>query len=209
MIQVKDIFQHLCLVKNKFLETIKIQDGVVYNMPYHQKRFEEVLRYFSIDTIPQLFNIINPPKNGLFRCRIVYDPMALSSMEVTYTPYEKRAIKSFKIIVDDTIEYRFKYLDRTHIDKLFEQRDECDEILIVKNGFVCDTSIANIAFYIDGMWKTPKAPLLKGTTRERLLFEKKMEEVDIKVEDLWHVQNIALMNAMIDFDTIDSFHFHF
>jgi 4-amino-4-deoxychorismate lyase len=206
---VRDTSQRLFLVKNKFLETIKIEDGVVYNMPYHQQRFEEVLHFFLVYQAPLLVNLIKPPKIGLFRCRIVYDPKALDLIEILYIPYAKRAIKSFKIITDNAIEYSFKYVDRTDIDTLFAKKGDCDEILIVKNGLVCDTSIANIAFYIDGAWLTPKTPLLKGTARQRFLEQKKIKEIDMKVEDLSHVKYVALMNAMIDFDTLDSFHFHF
>ena len=70
---------------------------------------------------------------------------------------------------------------------------------------VTDTSIANIALYNDGLWFTPKKPLLEGTTRARLLNAGKIIEKDIAVEDLNNYSRVALMNAMIDFDIITKY----
>jgi len=73
--------------------------------------------------------------------------------------------------------------------------------------FVTDTSIANIAFYDNGMWKTPKNPLLKGTTRARLIDEGKLIEADIRVNELRNFSKVALLNAMIDFDVLQECEF--
>ncbi len=45
-------------------------------------------------------------------------------------------------------------------------------------------------------------PLLKGTTRARLLKEKRLFEEDIHLKDLDRFSGFALMNAMIDFDVV-------
>jgi len=74
--------------------------------------------------------------------------------------------------------------------------------LIVKNSLITDTSIANIAFFDSIRWVTPALPLLKGTTREKLLREGKIFEENIHVDDLERFSKVALMNAMIDFDII-------
>ena len=95
-------------------------------------------------------------------------------------------------------------IDRKEIDKLFEKRGKADDILIVKNGFITDTSIANIAFFDGKKWFTPKTCLLRGTTRERLLKEKKIFEKDIRVEDIKRYKKIALLNAMIGFYIVEN-----
>ena len=105
---------------------------------------------------------------------------------------------------DDTIEYAKKSTDRERIDTLFELREECDDILIVKNGHITDTSIANIALYKEGLWYTPTSPLLRGTTRQRLLESGFLHTTDIKVQDLHKYSKIALLNAMVDFDIISN-----
>ena len=56
-----------------FLETIKILDGEIFHISYHQKRYENTLSKFNILKTDQLKDFLNPPKDGLYRCRVVYD----------------------------------------------------------------------------------------------------------------------------------------
>lgn len=177
----------------KFLETIKAKDGVVYNIEYHQNRY---------GGSRNLLDYLNPPNDGLYRCRVVYDD---NSIEVTYHPYQKRVIKSLKLVYDDAITYDKKSLNRTKLDALFEQKGFCDDVLIVKDSLITDTTIANVAFLsTDGIWYTPKTPLLKGTTRARYLDKGLLKEADISPNDLENFKKVALLNAMIDFDIISS-----
>ncbi len=188
-------------MSSTFLETIKIVDGEIFNLEYHQKRYEGVLEALGIKEIQKLEEFINPPEWGLYRCRLVYD---IGNIEVTFHEYKKRDIATLKLIFENEIEYTHKSTAREDIDALFEQREEGDDILIIKDLFVTDTSIANIAFYThEGEWVTPKNPLLKGTTRARLLDEGKLTEADIKVHELRSFSKVALLNAMIDFDILD------
>ena len=188
-------------MSSTFLETIKIVDGEIFNLEYHQKRYEGVLEALGIKEIQKLEEFINPPEWGLYRCRLVYD---IGNIEVTFHEYKKRDIATLKLIFENEIEYTHKSTAREDIDTLFEQREEGDDILIIKDLFVTDTSIANIAFYThEGEWVTPKNPLLKGTTRARLLDEGKLTEADIKVHELRSFSKVALLNAMIEFDILD------
>jgi len=186
-------------VSKKYLETIKALDGVCYHLEYHQRRLEGVLNSLNAEQKYKLSSLLLPPKKGLFRCRVVYDE---EQIEISYIPYQKREIKSLKIVASNKIEYSDKYADRSSIDKLFMKKEQCDDILIVKNSLITDTSIANIAFFDGAVWLTPKTPLLYGTTRERLLNESKIVEQDIKIEDINGFLKVALMNAMIDFAII-------
>ena len=191
-------------MNSSYIETIKAVDGEIFHIEYHQKRYESVLSSFGIDEYKNLSEFLDPPKWGVYRCRVVYDSKSIS---VNYYEYKKRDITRLKLIFNNEIEYRFKSIDREGIDTLFSQKDEGDEILIIKNLLITDTSIANIAFYKDGIWFTPKNPLLKGTTRERLLCEGKIVEDDIKVQELRSFSKVALLNAMIDFDVLERFEF--
>ena len=188
-------------MSKKFLETIKIEDGKIFHLSYHQRRVEEVFHSFGKSGMLHLEEFIeNIPPEGLYRCRVVYD-LALR-VWVEFIPYVKREVKTLKPIFDDSISYDKKYLNREVIDALFGEKGNCDDILIVKNGFICDTSIANIALYDNNHWVTPKEPLLKGTTRRRYIEEGLLEEKEIKFGDIGNFSKIALMNAMIDFDII-------
>ena len=195
MIQVRDILVQNSLVNKKFLETIRIEDGKIFHLDYHQLRLNESIKSSEII----LKELILPPQKGLYRCRVVYDE---KSYEVSYHPYIKRSIKSLKLIDGKDIQYDKKYLDRSAIDALVSQKESADDILIVKNGLITDTSIANIAFLYKNEWITPQEPLLYGTTRRRLLAQNKIITVQISYEDILKFEGIALMNAMIDFDII-------
>ena len=81
----------------------------------------------------------------------------------------------------------------------------CDEIIIVKNNLICDTSKANIAIFLNKEWLTPKIPLLKGTTMQRYINNGTLKQKDITVDMLKQSSKIALLNAMIDFDIINNF----
>ena len=188
-------------MSSTFLETIKIVDGEIFNLEYHQSRYESVLEALGAKKIQNLKDFINPPAWGLYRCRLVYD---MDNIEVTFHEYKKREIATLKLIFENDIEYPNKATAREDIDALFEVREEGDDILIIKDLFVTDTSIANVAFQTKkGEWVTPKNPLLKGTTRARLLDEGKIIEADIKVHELRSFSKVALLNAMIDFDILD------
>lgn len=186
-------------MNKKYLETIKIIDGVAQNLEYHQRRLEGVLATLKESQHYSLSELLDPPKKGLYRCRFVYDSISFTQ---EYFEYTKRQVNSLKLIIDNSVEYSKKYKNRDTLNALFEQREHCDDILIVQDGFVRDTSIANIAFYDGKEWVTPEKPLLKGTCRQRMLESGKITTATIRVEDIMHFKRVALMNAMIDFDII-------
>ncbi len=180
-----------------YFETIACKDFEVHYLSFHQERMAKTVG-INFD----LREYIYPPTNQLYKCKVLYNSDGI--LEIEYDLYKKREINSFQLVFDDSIEYSKKALNRTSIDLLFDQKGEADEIIIIKNGLVTDTSIANIAILHDERWLTPKLPLLEGTTRKRLLNEGKVFEVNITPTMLKNADKIALMNAMIDFDILNS-----
>ena len=180
-------------------ETIKCFDGMPFYINYHNAR---IARTIGLNL--NLHDFIFSPSDELLRCKVIYDEEGVKS--INYFPYKKREIKSFKLVTSDNIVYDKKYLDRSEIDKLYAKRGECDEVIIVKNGFVTDTSIANLAFFIEDRWLTPREPLLLGTTRARLLDEKEIFEADIDIKMLKKASKIAIMNAMVGFEVVNEFY---
>ena len=162
--------------ENIYFETIKCEDFEIFNLEYHNKRVAN-----TIGLNINLQEYIYPPSEELLRCKIIYNDYEVLNVE--YFPYKKREINSFKLVFDDNIDYSKKYLNRESLDKLFTQKDYCDEIIIIKNKIVTDTSIANIAIFYENMWITSKNYLLQGTTRDRLLEEKFLIEKDIKTRN--------------------------
>lgn len=187
------------MIKNSFVETIKVLDGEVYNLEYHQKRYESVLHSQGATQYKQLADYIYPPKLGLYRCRLVYTQ---ETIHVEYSPYKKKEIHALKILHNDSIDYAQKSTQRQALDEMYAKREQADDILIVKDGFLSDTSIANIALYKEGAWYTPMHPLLQGTTRQRYVDDGILVPQEIELKDLQTYTKIALLNAMIDFDII-------
>ena len=91
---------------------------------------------------------------------------------------------------------------------LLSAHSDVDEILIEKDGYLTDTSIANIAFYDGEQWVTPAIPLLKGTMRQKLLDEGFLQTRNIKKEELTHYTQVALTNAMIGFKNLKKYKYH-
>lgn len=187
---------------NTLLETIRCQDGVLLHLAYHQQRLEASLK--TLGNIPSLHlsQLITPPDKGVYRCRFLYD--GSDSYSVEYLPYVPRHLHSLRLVFDDTIEYPLKYADRHAINALYEQREACDDILIVKQGLLTDTSIGNIALFIEGRWLTPIHPLLPGTTRARLIQEGVIFPATLQVDDIAKAKKVAMMNAMVGFVEIEN-----
>jgi 4-amino-4-deoxychorismate lyase len=105
-----------------------------------------------------------------------------------------------KIIVDNEISYAHKFEDRHELNALYSKRELCDDILIVKQGLITDTSYANIVFKESDHWVTPTSYLLAGTMRQNLLDKKIITEDEIRVTDLARFKKFKLINAMVGFD---------
>ncbi|MBN1494810.1 aminotransferase class IV [Candidatus Peregrinibacteria bacterium] len=185
-------------------EAIKVQNGKFYNIKYHNERFNKARKelFGCKDFIDLKIKIKIPASKtkGLYKCRIVYGP---EIEKIEFIPYKKPNIRSLKITECNDIDYKYKYLDRTKIDELLKQKGEYDDILLIKNGFITDTSIANICFYDGEKWITPNTPLLKGTKRQKLLDEGKITEQKITRKDLRKFKKASLINAMNDLFEIE------
>lgn len=145
--------------------------------------------------------LITPPEVGVYRCRFIYDA---DSYRIEFHPYTSRKISSLHLISENTVHYPLKYTYRNELDSLFERRDACDDVLIVKDGILKDTTTANIALLINGQWLTPQTPLLFGTTRARLIDEGLLMPAVLTPEDISNAQKIAIMNAMVGFVEIEN-----
>jgi len=183
--------------KPLLMETIKIKDGLIHNLSYHQERFtrSRVAIYGTTNKL-NLKEYIYPPTKGLYRCRILY---ANNIHSVKYIPYVPKVISCLKL-VSSRIDYDYKYANRDELNSLLV--NGYDDILIEKDGYITDTSIANIAFYDGKQWVTPKNPLLKGTTRQKLIDDGFLQTRQIKPNDIYNYTQVALMNAMIGFKII-------
>lgn len=182
-------------------ESIRVEDGVALNIDYHQKR---MARSSDLLLGPYLDKICLP-LGGVHKLRITYTQDQF--LGFTLAPYFYRTINTLAPVHDNLINYGEKSEDRRVIEHLWAQRGQCDDILIIKNGLVTDTSFCNILL-LDGnglsnsgdSWVTPSAPLLEGTCRARLLDQGLITATEIPLADLKKYTKFMLINAFMDFD---------
>ncbi|MFA5970812.1 MAG: aminotransferase class IV family protein [Lentimicrobiaceae bacterium] len=182
-------------------ESIRVQDGVLQNLEYHNFRMNHSRKalYKSPGSI-ELDQVIQVPtecRKGLYKCKVTYSREVKS---IEFKLYLPRVIKSLRLIEDDTINYKYKYTNRGRINALLTKRERFDEILIIKAGFITDTSYSNIIFFDGVQWLTPSTPLLRGTMRSFLIENNLISETEIKVTDLKLFKKARLINAMMPFE---------
>ncbi|MFH0866977.1 MAG: aminotransferase class IV [Bacteroidota bacterium] len=186
----------MCLL----LETIKLDKGTPCNIGYHQQRVDESRSILlGINERLDIRSALIVParaKLGVYKCRLIYGK---EINEIQYIPYLLKKIKSLQLVEASDINYNFKYASRECFDSLLDDCI-CDEILIVKNGFITDTSFSNIIFFDGNTWVTPAHPLLKGTKRQQLLDEGRIIAEEIRPQDLKHFSKAMLINSLLDFN---------
>ncbi len=187
----------------QLLETIRVKNGIFSNLNFHQERMNGSRKVlFSCTDEIELLSILQDSSNDisdnkLYKCRIIYNT---EIRKIEFIPYQKPHINTLKLVYSDDIEYNHKYFDRQQINELLELKGDADDIIIVKNGLITDTSFANLLFYNGEHWLTPTFPLLKGTQRAKLLEQEKIRVADIRPEDLHNFKKIRLINAMLRFE---------
>ena len=182
-----------------FFETLKVTAGKIENLDFHNLRLNHAIQEnFHFDAKIDLQEHIIQKDITLERCKVSYTK---EIEKVAFFPLRPRHIHSLKILHSD-ISYNFKYTNRDDINALFEKRENCDDIIMIKEGLATDTSIANIAIYDGLRWITPKNPLLKGTFRASMLKKQLLLEKDVKIKDIEKSTRFALMNALIGFQEI-------
>lgn len=189
------------MMKANFIETIKILDGKIFNLPLHQARMETTMKHhFGSKIFPDLSEIIHVPteyKSGLVKCRVLYSD---SLESIDFQEYSFRRVNRLKLVEDNEIDYRFKAEDRTRINELRASLSVDEDILIVKNGEITDTSFTNVVFQNTFDLYTSSSCLLAGTKRKYLLKNGIIKERKIRVENINEFSKVYLINAMIDLE---------
>jgi len=182
-----------------YIETIRLQNGELKNLPYHQLRFERTRsQELGLASHPELAKEIPIPEGldqGLLKCRIIYGE---TIERIEYEMYIRNEPASLKLVFSNDISYGYKYLNRSELEALYKLRGSCDDILIVKEGCLSDSYYANIAFWDGRDWFTPDTPLLPGTMRAALLDQGLLQVARIVPGDMKNFQKIRLINAMND-----------
>jgi len=178
-------------------ETIKILDGEPRHLYWHNIRLNRSRREFWHPTneidLTEMIRVPEEFRTGLVSCNVYYEKEV---QNITFKAYIRREIRRLRLVFPQFVDYHVKYTDRSVLEFLLTQKGECDDIIIVMNGFLTDTSVSNLIFFNGNDWITPENPLLTGVTRERLLSEGKIKTGKIRDTDLNKYEGCKLINAM-------------
>lgn len=183
----------------QFFESIKIFDGKIQQLEYHQERVNVTFKVFYPDFEPiKLAEVIHsfPNHQKVYKCRFSYNA---TFYNVEFIEYKINIHEQFKLIDADKLSYNFKYVNRDFfIQKKAEYPDH--ELIFIQNHQLTDTTYSNLVFFANNQWYTPKSSLLKGTMRESLLDQKKIETLEITKENVFQFKSFKLINAMLDLE---------
>lgn len=192
----------------QFIESIKMEDQKIFLLEYHQKRVNETFRQFGKETsidLEKIFKNLQHDEDGLYKLRIIYD------LDRKYTtqliPYAIPEIDDFQLVENNTIDYSFKYENRKEFS-LMKEKARTEEIIIVKNNRITDTSFSNLLFLKGKEWFTPDTYLLNGVQRQHLLKNKKIKETEITLQNLKEFTHFQIINALNDFDDMFIYPIH-
>ncbi|KAF0141472.1 MAG: para-aminobenzoate synthase component I [Stygiobacter sp.] len=184
----------------RLLETIKLSGKKFYNLEYHQSRLNKARKeLFGLTNEIDLAEELKIPagiSDSVFKVRVIYSDKI---HDVEFHPYTMRNINSLQIVEANDIDYSYKYEDRSKLQKLL-CKCTADDVLIIKNGFVTDTSYSNIVLSKGSKFFTPTSFLLSGTKRQKLLAAGVINEVEVSASDLNKYEKIYLINSMMDLD---------
>ena len=185
---------------SQFIESIKVEDQKAFLMEFHQKRVNDTFAHFgaqgSID-LEKIFKSLEHDEDGLYKLRIVYD--LNRNFKHQMIPYAIPEIENFQLVENNSFDYSFKFEERKEFEKM-KTKAKTEEIIIVKNNHITDTSYTNILFLKGETWYTPTTYLLNGVMRQHLLKEKKIKEAEITLQNIREFSHFQLINSMNDFD---------
>lgn len=179
----------------KFIETIRFEDGKFQLLSYHQARINQTFVSFFTKQPSLYLKDVLPAfsDSGKHKFRIEYDATSYFIERTTYRPKQITSMRAVAV----NINYNFKFANRSALLNPLKE-SKTDEIIIIKNGLITDSSCSNLAFFDGAVWWTPKQPLLAGVRRAKLLAEGKIRTTTIQVTDLRKYEKISLINAMLD-----------
>jgi 4-amino-4-deoxychorismate lyase len=186
---------------SQFFESIRVNDGVVENLNFHQARVNKTLNAFdasqhSID-LTKIIQQLVLPTLGLFKLRISYD--LNGNYEAKCNPYQYKQINDFALVDIKGHRYDYKYANRDWINEALAQYGK-DEIIMHDDGLIKDCSYTNIVFFDGANWYTPESPLLEGTQRAKLIQEGVITPKALYVSEVPNFQKFKCINAMIHWD---------
>ncbi len=185
----------------QFIETICYKNGVFERIELHNDRLNRTRNHFFDNQLAiDLSDHLSIPLDlihSTVKCTITYGEKI---QHISYSSYQIRAVHSLKMIENNSIDYTFKSSNRELLEAMFLLKGDCDDILIVKNGYLTDSSYANLILLRENRWYSMQNPLLLGTRLQSYLIEKLVTPTLVTPNDLHLFSEARIINAMISID---------
>ncbi|MEZ3519500.1 MAG: aminotransferase class IV [Muribaculaceae bacterium] len=187
-----------------FLESIRISDGRMMLPELHARRMHDTcMEVFGHNPHPSPDTIRIPDgfRHGEVKLRILYDNAGWRHEFLHYSPHPAGSLRCVEAPAG--FDYHLKYADRSGLDALCQMRGQADDILILTDGYPCDTSYSNILLSDDaGHLLLPETSLLPGVMRRHLIESGQASTAPLTRDDLrpgnpLGLTRLLLINAML------------
>jgi 4-amino-4-deoxychorismate lyase len=186
-------------------ESIRVDNGQIPLLNFHQKRVD--ISYSSVFKKVNTYNLqecIKPflKKDGIQKCRFIYDDKKYRIEIIDYQIIEPKRIGWLRI--DPNFNYSFKYYDRNFFNKIKESYSGFNEIILVKNDLITDSTYCNLIVYAKGKWIVPQTCLLNGVERTRIISAYNFPIEPITIDEFLSAKEYKLINAMRPFEDVEA-----
>lgn len=187
-----------------FIETIKLIDGKIRNIEFHNARVQNTfMRFYPNHPPHDLSSILNQfggISNG--NIRILYNSERLQfSMSTIFSSKTKH----YMLLESPKLRYDYKYYDRLSLVLTQQQNDNHIEPVFCRNGMITDTSKANLIFREGRKWYTPDTFLLNGCMRQSLLSLGYIQSTPIHRSELYRFNSFKPINALNHPDEVEEY----
>ena len=172
----------------------RMRDSAEYfEFKFDRSDIDNALRALSENFLAGPYRIrLTLRKDGRFRA--THEPLSVDSQA---GPQRVR-LAAYPIDAENPFLYH-KTTNRQKYEDALSSISDCDDVLLWNvDGYITETSIANVVVQIDGKLVTPSSHcgLLCGTYRQWLLDEGEIEEQNVHIDDLRRAEGIVLINSV-------------
>lgn len=205
-------------------ETCKIYNGKIYDFLPHLNRFHNGLKAlkidFDCDNLENLLNELilkNKAKNGTLRFSLSrgsgsmgflpFPNIKANFVAQTYNLHQPDSSKKIRLGISEIkLSQPNEFLKNCKLSQNLpyilakieaRKNNNFDDILLDENGFICETSSANIFFIKDGeiFTSSQELPIIQGIVRQKIIENFQVKQVKIKIEEILKYQEIFITNS--------------
>lgn len=194
-------------IGNGVFETIRTENGEVFELARHMRRAATAARKFKIDLPSEdqirkaIAGLLFEEPHELGRLRLLFSQDWFVAVHQSYAEIAKPAkltVIDESRLVDPIAFKTFPYSHRTGLLKL-AQRDGFDEIICVNElGEITEGAVSNFLFLIDGQWVTTplSAGVLPGVQRAIVIERCGVTVKSLKRNEMDRVQSAIVISSL-------------